>query len=152
MAIVNGAVTTLDNIKLSNPAVKDLDIASDEITGLKTDKGEGSSVANVDYVKEHVHKTLISCANKKDAFRYLMENVNRSSYESIISVTGINDFAGSSHQVKKKAYDTTFTVDGDYEFRSRLGFNIYKLLKASTPSSLQKKATWSRKLFQLFPL
>ena len=33
MAVVHGAVTTLSNIKRSNPAAKDLDMAFNEITG-----------------------------------------------------------------------------------------------------------------------
>ena len=40
-------------------------MASNEITSLKTEKGEGSSAANADYVKEHVDTTSISSAKKK---------------------------------------------------------------------------------------
>ena len=77
-----------------------------------------------------------------------MEDVSESSSKSKITVTGINDFTCSPHQVNKKAYDITFTVDGDYEFRLRLWFNMFKLPMgepwASTPSwlntSLRTKA------------
>ena len=42
MAIVHGAVTTLSNIKRSNPAAKDLDMASNEITDENLQLTDGS--------------------------------------------------------------------------------------------------------------
>ena len=56
-----------------------------------------------------------------------MEDVNESSSESNIVVTGISDIAASPHQITKKAYDITLTTDSDGDFRSRIGFNAFKL-------------------------
>lgn len=56
-----------------------------------------------------------------------MEDVNQSSSESNIVVTGISDIAASPHQITKKAYDITLTTDSDGDFRSRIGFNAFKL-------------------------
>ena len=69
---------------------------------------------------------LLDC---RDAFRYLMEDVNESSSENNINVTGIVDFNQSPHQVNKKVY--TFTLikdtDGSNDYRLRIGFNLFKL-------------------------
>ena len=125
--IVRGAIVGLNTAKLSNPTIKNLSMNSHIITALVTDKNEGTSPTNADYFKKHVHTASISRADMKDVFQYLMGNVNESSSENDISVSGISDFAGFPHQVNKKAYDITFTVDSDYEFRSRLGLNKYWL-------------------------
>ena len=77
--------------------------------------------------KTYVNKSHIaSSTSKKDVFRYLMEDVNESSSESDIVVTGISDFAASPHQIIKKTY-ITLTTDSDGDFRSRIGFNAFKL-------------------------
>ena len=58
-----------------------------------------------------------------------MEDVNQSSSESNIVVTGISDIAASPHQITKKAYDITLTTDNDGDFRSRIGFNQFNAFK-----------------------
>ena len=41
------------------------DMSSNKITGLKTDKDEGTLAVNVNYMEEHVHIAAITGANKK---------------------------------------------------------------------------------------
>ena len=55
--------------------------------------------------KTYVNKSHITSPQKKDVFRYLMENADESSSENNISVLGINDFPESPHEINKKAYD-----------------------------------------------
>ena len=44
-----------------------------------------------------------------------MEDVNESSSENNIVIDGIKDFAGSPHQINKKAYVIALTADEDKE-------------------------------------
>ena len=58
-----------------------------------------------------------------------MEYTDDSSSENNIQVTGIVDFTASPHQIKKKAYEFTLVkdTDGSNDYRSRIGFNLFKL-------------------------
>ena len=58
-----------------------------------------------------------------------MEDTDESSSENNIKVLGINDFPNSPHQINKKAYQLQllFEKDSPNQYRSRLGFNLYKL-------------------------
>ena len=83
-----------------------------------------------DLVSQTIHESHItSSTNKKDAFRYLMEDADESSSENNIDVLGINDFPESPHQVNKKAYflKLLFGKDSPNQYRSRLGFNLHPL-------------------------
>ena len=74
-------------------------------------------------LKKYVNESHItSTSHPKDAFRYLMDEVDESS-----SVTGITDFSNSPHHFNKKAYDLKITKDHFNEYDGRLGFNMYKL-------------------------
>ena len=79
--------------------------------------------------KTYVNKSHINSPQKKDAFRYLMEDADESSSENNISVLGINDFPNSPHQINKKAYDIQLVLEKDTpnQYRSRLGFNLHPL-------------------------
>ena len=79
--------------------------------------------------KTYVNKSHITSPQKKDVFRYLMENADESSSENNISVLGINDFPESPHQINKKAYDIQLVLEKDSpnQYRSRLGFNLHPL-------------------------
>ena len=58
-----------------------------------------------------------------------MEDTDESSSENNIEVLGINDFPESPHQINKKAYQLKllFEKGSPNQYRSRLGFNLYKL-------------------------
>ena len=83
-----------------------------------------------DLVSRTIHECHItSSTNKKDAFRYLMEDTDESSSENNIDVLGINDFPESPHQVNKKAHflKLLFEKDSPNQYRTRLGFNLHPL-------------------------
>ena len=79
-------------------------------------------------LKKYVNESHItSTSHLKDAFRYLMGDVDESSSEHDMEVTGITDFANSPHHFNKKAYDLKISKDHFNEYDGRLGFNMYKL-------------------------
>ena len=80
--------------------------------------------------KQYVDHSHVSPSGlQRDAFRYLMEDTDDSSTENNIRVTGIVDFVASPHQINKKAYEFTLVkdTDGSNDYRSRIGFNLFKL-------------------------
>ena len=79
--------------------------------------------------KTYVNKSHINSPQKKDAFRYLMEDAGESSSENNINVSGINNFPESPHQINKKAYDLQLVLEKDSsnQYRSHLGFNLHPL-------------------------
>ena len=119
----------------------DLNLNNNKIVNLRTDGKDLKSAVNVDFmqneitslsdvVSQTIHESHItSSTNKKDVFRYLMENSDESSSENNIEVLGIRDFPGSPHQINKKAYflKLLFEKSSPNQYQSRLGFNLYKL-------------------------
>ena len=75
------------------------------------------------------HSHVSPSGLQRDAFRYLMEDTDDSSSENNIEVTGIVDFTASPHQINNKAYEFTLVkdTDGSNDYRSRIGFNLFKL-------------------------
>ena len=64
----------------------------------------------------------------QNPFKYLMDDVDESSSENNITVTGISRFSGSPHPINKNAYLFTLPKDvGSTQYRSRIGFNIHPL-------------------------
>ena len=118
-----------------------LNLNNNKIINWQTDYRNSKSAANVDFVQEKItdlrdlvtqkiHESqIINSGQKRDAFRYLMEDTDESSSENNIKVLGISDFSGSPHQINKKAYSLQllFEKDSPNQYRSRLGFNLYKL-------------------------
>ena len=81
-----------------------------------------------DLNKKITKNTITTTSHPKDEFRYLMEDVDESSSESNISVTGIVDFQQSPHKINKKAY--ALKIDkrsSDNMFLGRIGFNMFKI-------------------------
>ena len=131
----------------TNNMTGNLNLNEKTIINLNTDDKDIKSAANVGYVSSKVHaakgdvtvglKTyfdtkikeshITSSTNKKDVFRYLMENADESSSENNIIVDGIFDFSGSLHNVNKKAYKFKMGKDAQNEYSSRIGFNMFKL-------------------------
>ena len=116
----------------TNSMTGDLNLNNNKIINLQTDDKDSKSAVNVDFmqseitsmrdfVSQSIHESHItSSAQKRDAFRYLMEDTE---------VLGINDFAESPHQINKKAYSLKllFEKGSPNQYRSPLGFNLYKL-------------------------
>ena len=131
----------------TNNMTGNLNLNEKTIINLNTDDNDIKSAANVGYVSSKVRtakgdvtvglKTyfdtkikeshITSSTNKKDVFRYLMENADESSSENNIIVDGIVDFSGSPHNVNKKAYKFKMGKDAQNEYSSRIGFNTFKL-------------------------
>ena len=131
----------------TNNMTGNLNLNEKTIINLNTDDKDIKSAANVGYVSSKVRtakgdvtvglKTyfdtkikeshITSSTNKKDVFRYLMENSDESSSENNIIVDGIVDFSGSLHNVNKKAYKFKMGKDAQNEYSSRIGFNMFKL-------------------------
>ena len=118
-----------------------LNLNNNKIVNLQTDSKNSKSAVNVELmeneitdlrnlVTQKIHESqIINSGQKKDAFRYLMENDDESSSESNIQVLGIVDFSKSPHQINKKAYQLRllFQKSSPNQYQSRLGFNLYKL-------------------------
>ena len=107
---------------MKNHSITNLDLPSNQ--------RDAACVEFVNYRIKQLNETHISSSvNKKDAFRYLMEDTDESSSENNIDVLGINDFPESPHQVNKKAYflKLLFEKDSPNQYRSRLGFNLHPL-------------------------
>ena len=125
----------------SNNMSGDLNLNNNKIVNLQTDNKDSKSAVNVafmrneikstkDLVTQKIHESqIINSGQKRDAFRYLMEDTDESSSENNIKVLGINDFPNSPHQINKKAYQLQllFEKSSPNQYRSRLGFNLYKL-------------------------
>ena len=123
-----------------------MNLNNNKIVNLQTDGKDQKSAVNVDFmlneitsmrdfVSQSIHKSHItSSTQKKDAFRYLMENSDESSSENNIEVLGINDFPDSPHQINKKAYSLKllFEKGSPNQYQSRLGFNLYKFRSVTT--------------------
>ena len=119
----------------------DLNLNNNKIVNLQTDSKNSKSAVNVELmeneitdlrnlVTQKIHESqIINSGQKKDAFRYLMEDDDESSSENNIKVLGIVNFSNSPHQINKKAYQLQllFEKSSPNQYQSRLGFNLYKL-------------------------
>ena len=125
---VDGTNNMTGNLNLNNNKIinyyrdsksaVNVDFMQDEITNVR------------DLVTQKIHESqIINLGQKRDAFRYLMEDTDESSSENNIEVLGIVDFPNSPHQINKKAYQLKllFEKGSPNQYRSRLGFNLYKL-------------------------
>ena len=85
----------------------------------------GNSAVNKNYKQYVDHSHVSPSGLRRDAFRH----TDDSSSENNIQVTGIVDFTASPHQINKKAYEFTLVedTDGSNDYRSRIGFNLFKL-------------------------
>ena len=138
---VNKRITETQKEYLKNDGTKsmtgDLNLNNNKIVNLQTDYKDSKSAVNVelleneittmrDLVTQKIHESqIINSGQKRDAFRYLMEDTDESSSENNIKVLGINDFPNSPHQINKKAYQLQllFEKGSPNQYRSRLGFN-----------------------------
>ena len=125
----------------SNRMTGDLNLNNNKIINLQTDIKDSKSAVNVDFmqneitsmrdlVSQKIHESHItSSTQKRDAFRYLMEDADQFSSENNIEVLGINDFPESPHQINKKAYSPKllFEKGSPNQYQSSLGFNLCKL-------------------------
>ena len=125
----------------TNNMTGNLNLNNNKLINLQTDYRDSKSAVNVDFVKEEIsdlrdlvtqkirESQINNSGQKRDAFRYLMEDTDESSSETNIEVLGIVDFSNSPHQINKKAYQLKllFEKGSPNQYQSRLGFNLYKL-------------------------
>ena len=133
-------------IKTGDQMSGDLDMGGNKINNVGTpDTNENDAAVNVGFFdtklnasnanltnayKQYVDHSHVSPSGlQRDVFRYLMEDTDDSSSENNIRVTGIVDFVVSPHQINNKAYEFTLVkdTDGSNDYRSRIGFNLFKL-------------------------
>ena len=75
--------------------------------------------------KDFVEKSHVSQSGlQQNVFLYQMADVNESSSESNITVTGIKDFENTPHTLFKKAYHFTIGKNAQNEYNARIGFNF----------------------------
>ena len=103
----------------------DLNMSNHKIKNTATPTSDGD-VATKKYVDEsHITPSGHVPVN---VFHYLMEDVDESSSENNISVSGIARFDASIHQINKNAYRIVLVKDlGSDNYRSRIGFNLGSL-------------------------
>ena len=101
----------------------DLNLNNNKIVNLQTDFKDSKSAVNVelmeneittmkDIVTQKIHESrIINSGQKRDAFRYLMEDTDEFSSENNIKVLGIGDFSNSPHQINKKAYQLQLLIE-----------------------------------------
>ena len=99
----------------TNNMTGNLNLNNNKIVNLQTDYKDSKSAVNVDFmqneittmrdlVTQKIHESNItSSGQKRDAFRYLVEDADESSSENNIEVLGIRDFSESPHQINKKS-------------------------------------------------
>ena len=122
----DGSKSMSGNLNLNN----NKKIRKDSKSAVNVDFMQNEITTMRDLVTQKIHESqIINSGQKRDAFRYLMEDTDEFSSENNIEVLGINDFPNSPHQINKKAYQLKllFEKGSPNQYRSRLGFNLYKL-------------------------
>ena len=97
-----------------------IDMANHKIINLP-EPTSAKDAATKDFVeKSHVSQSGL----QKNVFLYQMTDVNESSSESNITVTGIKDFPNTPHTLFKKAYHFTIGKNAQNEYNARIGCNF----------------------------
>ena len=100
-----------------------LDMGGQKITNLAAPTDQ-TDAATKDFVeKSHVSQSGL----QQNVFLYQMLDVNESSSESNITVTGITTFPTTPHTLFKKAYQFTIGKNAQNEYNARIGFNFYRV-------------------------
>ena len=130
----------------SEPMTSNLDMGNDKIKNLDTPTThENNAAVNVDFFntelnasntnrtsqittayKKYVNEShLAPSGQQRDALRYFMEDVDESSSENNISVTGIVSWDEFIHQMNKNAYRLALVKDsGSNNYQSWISFNL----------------------------
>ena len=104
----------------------DLDMNNNAITNIKTPVNDSDATT-----KQYVDHHLIQSAHPlKNVFEYIMNDVNQTTSEYGIIVDKIDNLAVSFHSYNKRVIYLKLLKDGN-NYRSRIGYNIYKLVDKS---------------------
>ena len=130
---LNGSDSMTVNLNMGNNKITNLHTYADDVFST-------NNVRHVSQAKAHVVATLTdsfnkkineshisSSTDKKDVFRYIMEDVDESASKSNIIVDGIIDFPSSPPDVNKKVYSFRMGKGASNVYPSRLSLNMYKL-------------------------
>ena len=108
-----------------------IDMNNNKIINLPepTEENDAVNMEFLDSKIDDLNKNVIAAtSHPKDEFRYLMEDVNESSSESNVVVTGIIGFPQSPHKLNKTAYALRINKrSSDNMFLGRIGFNMFKI-------------------------
>ena len=120
--------TLNDYLKLdgSRAMTYNLNMSNNKITNVKTPLNDSDAV-NKGYLDNH---SIQPAHPQKNALAYIMDDVNQTSSEYGIEVDKIDDFNDSFHSYNKKVIYLKLLKDGN-NYRSRIGYNIFKLIDKS---------------------
>jgi len=118
----------LDNNRITNLSTDATDILSAaNVRYVNQAKGEMVAALTVSFNKKINESHISSSTDKKDVFRYIMEDDDESASENNIIVDGIKEFPVSPHDVNKKAYSFRMGKGTQNWYSSQTSFNMYKL-------------------------
>ena len=103
--------------------IGNINAGGNKLTNLPAPK-TNSEAATKSYVDEG---NFLALGGTQNAFLYLMEDSDESSSESGITVYGINKFPSTPHKIFKKAYEFHMAKNAQNKYKSRIGFNFYRL-------------------------
>ena len=100
------------------------DMGNTAKTDLQTQLNTAKTDLQMKFQKYVDRSYLAPSGQQRDAFRYLMEDIDESLSENNITITGIVSWDESIHQINKNVYRFILAKDvGSNNYRSRIGFN-----------------------------
>ena len=115
---LDGNAQMRGNIKMNN----------NHITGLTNPPNGDDEATNKKYVNDVISKANIKPSHTpKNAFKYLMDDVNEWSSEYNIKVLSFSDMTESPHSWNKRILNITPLKDDDNNYRFRLGIQCFSL-------------------------
>ena len=104
-----------------------LQMNNNQITGLTNPPSADDHASNKKYIDDTISKSLIKPSHApKNAFKYLMDDVNEWSSEYNIKVGNFIDLAESPHSWNKRVLNITPIKDGA-NYRFRLGLQMFPM-------------------------
>ena len=126
-----------------------LQMDGNRITGLTNSPNDDDEATNKKYVDSQISKANIKPSHTpKNAFKYLMDDVNEWSSEYNIKVLSFSDLAESPHSWDKRVLNITPVKDGK-NYRFRLGLQMFPMKTNETYSLIVELynrdfKTWGR--------
>ena len=105
-----------------------LQMDGNRITGLTNSPNDDYEATNKKYIDSQISKANIKPSHTpKNAFKYLMDDVNEWSSEYNIKVLSFSDMTESPHSWNKRILNITPLKDDDNNYRFRLGIQCFSL-------------------------
>ena len=137
------------DLKGTRKMMGNLQMNGNNITGLSNPPGALDQATNKKYVDSQISKANIKPSHTpKNAFKYLMDDVNEWSSEYNIKVLSFSDLAESPHSWDKRVLNITPVKDGK-NYRFRLGLQMFPMKTNETYSLIVELynrdfKTWGR--------